>query len=319
MLYQRGETWYVDIQHKGERVRRTTGSSSKEEARRIHDAIRAALWQRNPHSHTWVEAVGLWIDGGKRGIKDQYRLRALPADPLTPLHDITGDMIIGWLAGQKGGNFNRTRGLVVAILNGAKALNWIDVVPVVPRRDAPKGRIRWLTHEEWQALKPELAPHLRQMARFALATGLRQHNVTHLEWGQVDMGRKVAWVHADEAKGGEAIGVPLAAEAMEVLREQRGQNKVWVFPLNGKPIAQINTGWKAAIRRAGIRPLRWHDLRHTWASWHVMAGTPLEVLQKLGGWADIRMVLRYAHLAPEHLARYADNAKPKSLQQEAAA
>ena len=54
----------------------------------------------------------------------------------------------------------------------------------------------------------------------------------------------------------------------------------------------------------------WHGLRHTWAAWHVMSGTPLEVIQKLGGWADLKMVQQYAHLAPEYLASYANNAKP---------
>jgi hypothetical protein len=57
----------------------------------------------------------------------------------------------------------------------------------------------------------------------------------------------------------------------------------------------------------GIEDFRWHDLRHTWASWHIQNGTPIHVLQELGGWSDIRMVQRYAHLAPEHLACYADN------------
>jgi len=57
--------------------------------------------------------------------------------------------------------------------------------------------------------------------------------------------------------------------------------------------------------RAGIDDFRWHDLRHTWASWHVQAGTPLHVLQELGGWETPAMVRRYAHLAPEHLAEHA--------------
>lgn len=61
------------------------------------------------------------------------------------------------------------------------------------------------------------------------------------------------------------------------------------------------------LNRAGIKDFRWHDLRHTWASWHVQAGTPLNVLQELGGWSDYKMVLRYAHLAPEHLAYHAAN------------
>lgn len=64
--------------------------------------------------------------------------------------------------------------------------------------------------------------------------------------------------------------------------------------------------WYGALERAGIEDFRWHDLRHTWASWHVQNGTPLYVLQELGGWESPEMVRRYAHLAAEHLAPFAD-------------
>jgi integrase len=63
--------------------------------------------------------------------------------------------------------------------------------------------------------------------------------------------------------------------------------------------------WHKALKRAGIDNFRWHDLRHTWASWHVQSGTPLHVLQELGGWQTAEMVQRYAHLAPEHLSEHA--------------
>lgn len=62
----------------------------------------------------------------------------------------------------------------------------------------------------------------------------------------------------------------------------------------------------AALERAGIKDFRWHDLRHTWASWHVQNGTPLFALQELGGWESQEMVRRYAHLAADHLAPYAN-------------
>lgn len=62
-----------------------------------------------------------------------------------------------------------------------------------------------------------------------------------------------------------------------------------------------------ALKRAGIEDFRWHDLRHTWASWHVQGGTPLFALQELAGWETERMVRRYAHLAAEHLAGWAGN------------
>jgi hypothetical protein len=59
-------------------------------------------------------------------------------------------------------------------------------------------------------------------------------------------------------------------------------------------------------KRSGIENFRWHDLRHTWASWHVQSGTPLHVLQELDGWASCSMVQRYAHLAADHLAPWAE-------------
>jgi integrase len=69
----------------------------------------------------------------------------------------------------------------------------------------------------------------------------------------------------------------------------------------------VNTkAWRQVLQRAKIKDFRWHDLRHTWASWHVQAGTPLHVLQELGGWESVEMVRRYAHLSSEHLASYVD-------------
>ena len=64
---------------------------------------------------------------------------------------------------------------------------------------------------------------------------------------------------------------------------------------------RVGSGWKRALRRAGITEFRFHDLRHTWASWHVTNGTSLQELMELGGWKSYEMVLRYAHLAPDHL------------------
>jgi len=64
--------------------------------------------------------------------------------------------------------------------------------------------------------------------------------------------------------------------------------------------------WRKALERAGIENFTWHGLRHTWASWHVQNGTPLNVLQELGGWSSYEMVQRYAHLAPDHLSDYAN-------------
>jgi integrase len=122
------------------------------------------------------------------------------------------------------------------------------------------------------------------------------------------MQRHVAWIHPDQAKAGKAIGIPLNNEAIEVLKNQIGKHSIRVFIFNGQPVKKAGTrAFKNALSKAGIENFRWHDLRHTWASWHVQNGTPLHVLKELGGWASYEMVQRYAHLAPEHLVKYASN------------
>lgn len=95
---------------------------------------------------------------------------------------------------------------------------------------------------------------------------------------------------------------------MQVLRSQKGQHPVHVFTFRGEKVLQVSgAAWYRALKRAGIEDFRWHDLRHTWASWHVQNGTPLYALQELAGWETEKMVRRYAHLSAEHLAAFAGN------------
>jgi integrase len=206
--------------------------------------------------------------------------------------------------------------VVRAILRkAANEWEWIERAPAVRMLPEPKRRIRWLTHEEAERLIGELPEHLAEMARFSLATGLRKANVTGLEWSQVNLERRIAWIHPDQAKARKAIGVPLNAEAILVMRRQMGKHPRFVFTHRGKPVRSVNTkAWKAALGRASVTDFRWHDLRHTWASWHVQAGTPPNVLQELGGWESADMVRRYAHLAPDHLAEFAERlSRPRAV------
>jgi integrase len=333
-LVKRHNIWFCDFTVKGHRYRPTTGTSDKEEAKRIHDQLKAECWElaKEPQRHTFADAVKLWLDAGERDMSDRYRIRAF--DLLDhPLSTITEEVLEDILAKYKGATRNRCINLITAIMNCAVKRGWIERVPHMSRVKIKGSRTRWLTNEEWERLQQELPDHMLQMARFAIATGLRENNVIGLQWSQVDMQRKVAWIHPDEAKGGKAIGIPLSDDAAAVLKEQIGKHDSYVFVYErsdeegtvGKPVTKTSTkAWKAALIRAGIdvveipnekgdpilkSTFRWHDLRHTWASWHVMNGTPLEVLQKLGAWKTLQMVLRYAHLAPEYLAGYANNAR----------
>jgi integrase len=89
-----------------------------------------------------------------------------------------------------------------------------------------------------------------------------------------------------------------------VLEGERGKHPRYCFTYKGKPIRwQVsNSGWLTALAKAGIKDFRFHDLRHTWASWHRQAGTSCDELKDLGGWKTRSMVDRYAKFATEHLA-----------------
>jgi len=126
--------------------------------------------------------------------------------------------------------------------------------------------------------------------------------ILRLEWNRVDFGRRVAWLDPGTTKNGEGRGIPLNNDAVLALRAVHGDQPRRCFTYQGEPMRAVGSAWERSLRRSGIEEFRLHDLRHTWASWHVMSGTSLQELMELGGWKSYEMVLRYAHLAPEHLS-----------------
>lgn len=140
------------------------------------------------------------------------------------------------------------------------------------------------------------------MARFAMATGCRASEITGLEWNRVDLTRRTAWLN--HTKNGTPRGVPLNHDAVTVLEEQIGKHKQFCFTYCGQPISSgvSRRAWRNAVDKAELGDLRFHDLRHTWASWHRQSGTSCDELKELGGWKSRCMVDRYAKFATEHLA-----------------
>jgi integrase len=182
--------------------------------------------------------------------------------------------------------------------------------PKVPMFKIGKRDAKFVTYDQAEQLLNKLPPHSADMARMALATGMRRTNVTHMEWSRVDKRRRTYYVPSSDAKGKKrGINVPLNAQAMEVIKRWEGKHSTYVFCFRKRaPITQVSTrAWRAAARKVGLVGVTFHTMRHSWASWHVQNGTPLRHLQDLGGWASLEMPQRYSHLDPGHLARYADN------------
>lgn len=319
-LKRRGNVWFIDFRTpSGERIRRSTETENKTQAQELHDKLKSEAWRLQKlgerPKRIWQDAVVRWVNETKHKAShegDLGKLRWLDVHLAgKQLETINREVIDGIIQaklaeGVSNATVNRHLALVRAILRRChREWEWLDRCPAVRLLKEPTGRIRFLTRNEAAALLKELPEHLRDMATFSLATGLRAANVTGLTWQQVDLERKTAWVHPDQAKGRKAIPVPFNDAAMEVMQRQKGQHAIKVFTFEGEPVRQVNTkAWKKALKRAGIEGFRWHDLRHTWASWHVQSGTPLHVLQELGGWKTFAMVKRYAHFAVEHLAPY---------------
>jgi len=203
---------------------------------------------------------------------------------------------------------NRYLALIRAILRRARdEWEWIERVPKVKMYREAQRRVRWITPDQARALLAELMPHQRELTLFALATGLRQSNIHKLTWDQIDLARRTACIPGDKAKNGEDIHVSLSEFAAGILQRQLGKHDELVFTRAGQPISQVNTkSWRDAVVRAGIHNFRWHDLRHTWASWLVQNGTPLYDLQEMGAWKSSDMVRRYAHLGPAQMVRHAE-------------
>lgn len=265
---------------------------------------------------TWDEAAERWLlETSHKATHADDRSKLLWLAPHLgglPLASVNGD-VLGRVALVKvlessRPTANRYLALVRSILRRAfEFWLWIDRCPRVLLFPERSKRVRFLTPGQVERLLPLLPVHQRDLVVFALATGLRQANILGLTWSQIDLGRRVLWVPADEMKGRQALRVPLAAPALAVLRRRQGDHLRWVFTYRGDRLRWANTrAWRDALQRAGISDFRWHDLRHTWASWHAQAGTPLYVLQELGGWQSEAMVRRYAHLTPSLFASYAD-------------
>ena len=320
-LYKRSNVWWVSFTEPGgQRIRRSTGTAEKKKAQEFHDTLKADQWRIHKlgekRKRKWQDAVVRWLKETEHKAdrrKDIAKLKWFDQFLSHYYLDEIDRELIDYIASVKKdeaspSTANRYLALLRALLRMARdEWEWVDKIPKVRLYPEPKKRVRWLTREEAALLLIELPRHLAEMAEFTLATGLRQSNVTYLRWDQLDMVRGMAWIHADQAKSRKALAVPLNQDALRVLKRWQGSHSAYVFTYGGKPVARTSTkAWQAALVRAGIKDFRWHDLRHTWASWHVQNGTSMQALMELGGWSSIEMVLRYAHLAGEHLKQDAN-------------
>lgn len=164
--------------------------------------------------------------------------------------------------------------------------------------------------ERGYTLHPDLSKntygdHLHPMIILSLNTGIRRGEIYSLKWENVNFDRSTLTIEGAYAKSGNTRHIPLNSEALSVLKAWRKQTNTidLVFPnKDGEKFNTVKKGWEAILEKSGIKEFRWHDMRHHFASKLVMAGVDLNTVRELLGHSDMKMTLRYAHLAPEHKA-----------------
>lgn len=189
---------------------------------------------------------------------------------------------------------------------------WVAANPChkVRQVEAPPRAYNWIkTRPEFERLLINSADELRDMIAFAVGTGVRLDEMLHLRWDDIDLPSRLVTVQRGRqgtVKAGRIRHVPVLDSLLPMLQQRalRRAGRALVFPgANGavRTKTPVQVAYKLALKRAGLdTTLRWHDLRHTCASWWVLGGGDIFRLSKLLGHASVTITQRtYAHLAPE--------------------
>jgi integrase len=299
-------------------------------AKREWEVLQGTVFGTKPES-TFLEGVAIYLEnGGERRF-------------LQPLIDHFGSTLISKInqaaidaaaikiyPGLAPATLSRQLYTPVAAVINRAALAGICSPIRITRPKAPKGRVRWITHDEARRLIESAAPNLRPLIAFLLFTGARIGEALWIDWRCIDLQR--GQVQFLDTKNGTDRGVPLHPEAIAELaalphregcvfrkegRAIRGHNSGEIIGYEiGEPYAPLNEdddrdvsagsrikkGFKGACTRAKILDFSPHDCRHTWATWHYQENRDLNMLMHLGGWSTLQMVLRYAHVNVAHAA-----------------
>ena len=323
--------WWIDITTpSGERIRRSTKTRNKAEAQEYHDRLKAELWrlhmlgERLPMTFEEAAIQLLKMSPSDKDLTTKQNhiaywrscfsgrtLCSLTSEEIInniPTHqrDENNEYIINRPLTK--GTQNRYLSTLKRLFSLAFKAGRLEKIPQFDMLQEPAVRVRWITQSQAQKLVQGLHKKWMQDATtLALSTGCRAGEILSLEWEHVNFEKKLAWVIAKKAKSKRARAIPLNDEAIQVLKSRQGLNDRFVFAKDqkSKPPKMIDhEHFNKVVNDLQIKDFHFHDLRHTWASWHVQNGTPLFVLKELGGWETLEMVKKYAHLNADHLSEY---------------
>jgi integrase len=315
-LKKDAEAWARSIEHKldaGEHV-----ASSEARKRTLADAIDRYLSVTLPNSKHQKNA-------GEQTRMLKWWKAELGSRPLVSITPATIADVRDRLASEplkngkrrSGSTINRRITALSACLSVAvKEYGWLtkNPIPNVTRMPDSKGRERFLSPAERTALitacEASSCEALAPLVKLALATGARKGELLGLDWKHVDLQRRV--VRFVDTKNGESRTIPLAAPAVDVLKAWK-KGRLAVGPVFPVVIDGIERPWREARDAAGLTDFRFHDLRHSAASYLAMSGASLMDIAAILGHKTLAMVKRYSHLSEQHTAAALDRMAEKFL------
>lgn len=197
-----------------------------------------------------------------------------------------------------------------AFSTAVREWGWLEDSPVrrVRRLKEPRGRVRFLSDDERERLlaacRSSYEPRLYPLVLLAVSTGARSGELRALRWPDIDFDRGVAVLH--HTKNGERRAIPLAGPALEELKRRSKVRRIDTDLIFANPQGLATfprTAWEGALEVAEIEDFRFHDLRHSAASYLAMSGATLAELAEILGHKTLAMVKRYSHLTEQHTSR----------------
>ncbi|MBF0558834.1 MAG: site-specific integrase [Nitrospirae bacterium] len=329
-LYRRKDSpiWYMSFMFEGRQCQRSTDTDDKKEALRRLDFVKGKIAEKKwfpetvedqKREHTFselVERYRAWAPPRHKGWEDVEKTIVRQLNKrfgATRLNDFTTYMVEQFQGDEL------ARGLVADTVNRSmtvlksmfgRASDWDMINDEILKRVRKAKqltdvthRLRFLSLDECETLHYASEPHLKPIITTALNTGLRKSNILNLRWDQVDLKHGFILLENKTVKNKERLEVPINESLRATLQGlTRRLDVPYVFynPATAKPYGDVKRAFQSACRRAKIQDFHFHDLRHTFASHLVMAGVDLTTVKELLGHKNIKMTLRYAHLAPAH-------------------
>lgn len=326
-LYKRGPVWWMRFTYNGKQVRKPTETADKKLAEKIYHKVMIQIaegkWFEKPLGavktvRELLEKYSIEYAAQNKAVKTYIRDKSLAGH----LNGFLGDYLVSKLNPRTISDYKvmrRNKGAAPNTVNNELRLlshaynlairewEWADLNPVsrVSKEKVNNQIERWLTHEEEEKLLAVSPAWLREIMVFALNTGLRQSEILDLTWDRVDLFRKTLTILEQKNKGKDTL--PLNAQAMEILKVKSKvrsiKSKCVFFNTEGRRIDARNLlrAFYSAVKKAEIDKLRFHDLRHTFATRLVQSGVDLYKVQKLLRHKSPVMTQRYAHHYSESL------------------